>query len=50
MDASDIQLGATLVQNGKPLEFYTIKLNGPQCSYMVGEKELLGIVEYLKAF
>ena len=49
-DASDIQLGATLVQDGKPLRFHTRKLNGPQTSYTVGEKELLGIVEGLKAF
>ena len=49
-DASDIQLGATLVQDGKPLGFYTRKLNGAQRSYTTGEKELLGIVEGLKAF
>ena len=49
-DASDIQLGATLVQDGKPPEFYTRKLNKAQRSYTVGEKELLGTVEGLKAF
>ena len=49
-DASDIQLGATLVQNGKPLGFYTRKLSDTQTNYTVGEKELLGIVEGLKAF
>ena len=49
-DASDIQLGATLVQDGKPLGFYTRKLITAQQSYTVGEKELLGIVEGLKAF
>ena len=49
-DASDIQFGATLVQDGKSLGFYTRKLNGSQTSYTVGEKELLGIVEGLKAF
>ena len=49
-DASDLQLGATLVQEGKPLGFYTRKLNSAQMNYTVGEKELLGIVEGLKAF
>ena len=49
-DASDRQLGATLVQNGKPLGFYTRKLNSAQLNYSVGEKELLGLVEGVKAF
>ena len=38
------------VQNGKPLGFYTRKLNDSQMNYIVGEKELLGIVEGFKAF
>ena len=49
-DASDRQLGATLVQDGKPLGFYTRKLNSAQLNYTVGEKELLGIIEGFKAF
>ena len=49
-DASDLQLGATLVQDGKPIGFYTRKLNSAQQNYTVGEKELLGIVEGFKAF
>ena len=49
-DASDRQLGATVVQEGKPLGFYTRKLNPAQKNYTVGERELLGIVEGLKAF
>ena len=49
-DASDIQLGATLVQEGRPLGFYTRKLNSAQRNYTVSERELLGIVEGLKAF
>ena len=46
----DRQLGATLVQDGKPLGFYTQKLNSDQLNYTVGEKELLGIIEGFKAF
>ena len=49
-DAIDVQLGATLVQEGKPPDFYTRKLNNAQTNYTVGEKELLGIVEGMKAF
>ena len=49
-DASDRQLGATVVQDGKPLGFYTRKLNAAQKNYTVGERELLGIVEGMKAF
>ena len=49
-DASDLQLGATLVQDGKPIGFYTRKLNSAQLNYTVGKKELLGTVEGFKAF
>ena len=48
-DASDRQLDATLVQEGKPLGFYTRKQNTAQLNYSVGDKELLGIVEGMKA-
>ena len=49
-DTSDLQLGTTLVQNRKPIGFYTRKLNSAQLNYTVGKKELLGIVEGFKAF
>ena len=49
-DASDYQLGATVVQDEKTLAFYTRKLNSTQQKYTVGEKQLLGIIEGLKAF
>ena len=47
---SDVQLGVTLVQDGKLLEFYTRKLNAAQSNYTVGEKELLGIVKDTNGF
>ena len=49
-NASKLQLGATLVQEGKHISFYTRKLNSAQMNYTVGEKELLGIVKSFKAF
>lgn len=54
-DSSDYQLGETLVQedsDGKvrPLGFYTRKLNSAPLNYNVSEKELLGIIEFMKAF
>jgi len=49
-DASDCQLGAVLMQNGKPLAFFSKKLNKYQQKYAVGEKEMLGVVEALKEF
>ena len=49
-DASDEQLGAVLSQGGHSLAYYTQKLNSAQHNYTVGGKELLGLVEALKAF
>ena len=49
-DANDLQLGVTLIQDGKLLSFYTRQLNSAQYNYAVGKKELLGIVEFFKAF
>ena len=49
-DASKHQLGAVLVQNDKPLAFYSRKFNAAQARYTTGEQELLSIVEALKEF
>ncbi len=49
-DASDYQLGGVIMQKGKPLAFYTRKLNKAQAKYPTGEQELLSIVETLKEF
>jgi hypothetical protein len=49
-DASNKQLGAVIVQEGKPLAFYSRKLNSAQTRYTTGEQELISIVETLKEF
>ena len=50
VDASDIQLGAAIFQEGKPIARHSRKLNAAQRNYTVGEKELLSVVETLKEF
>jgi transposase InsO family protein len=49
-DASDTQLGSVISQKGKPIAFYSRKLNNAQRRYTTTEQELLAIVETLKEF
>ena len=54
-DALDVQLGTVIMQEGKPLAFYSTcfyyqKWSKVQINYTITEKELQIIVETLKEF
>ena len=49
-DASHTQLGAVISQKKGPIAFYSRKLKPEQTRYTTTERELLSIVETLKAF
>ncbi len=49
-DASTKQLGAVIIQDNRPIVFFSWKLSGAQSKYTVTKLELLAIVETLKDF
>jgi hypothetical protein len=49
-DASDLQLGAVIYQDSKPIAFFSRKLNGAQQRYPASDKEALCIQEVLQEY
>ena len=49
-DASLRQMGSVIVQNNRPIAFFSRKSNDAQRNYTITEKELLSIIETLKEF
>ncbi len=49
-DASDFQLGAYIIQEGRPVAYFSCKFTKSQQNYMIMGKEMLSIVATLVEF